>query len=192
MSRLAATYGRNVFALLRTARSPPVALHLASRQQCSHSGSGCLCTGYGHLQPHHAKIRHVHDLEFFTELLLQSTAKIGRQSLLIGWRNLPCGITLEGYRLDDDLVVISPLCSRVEIAKPRLSPADVSGGKEGEIFAQEGCPTLGWCLDRCDFCRRTAGAEQSRQRTVTARPCKTIPLLCHLISRSGLRAHQDD
>ncbi len=33
MSRLAVTYGRNVFALLRTASSPPVALHPASRRR---------------------------------------------------------------------------------------------------------------------------------------------------------------
>jgi hypothetical protein len=33
MSRLTATYGRNVFALLRTASSPPVALHPASRRR---------------------------------------------------------------------------------------------------------------------------------------------------------------
>jgi hypothetical protein len=33
MSRLAATLGRNVFALLRTASSPPVALHPASRRR---------------------------------------------------------------------------------------------------------------------------------------------------------------
>jgi hypothetical protein len=33
MRRLVATYGRNVFALLRTASSPPVALHPASRRR---------------------------------------------------------------------------------------------------------------------------------------------------------------
>jgi hypothetical protein len=33
MSKLVATYGRNVFALLRTASSPPVALHPASRRR---------------------------------------------------------------------------------------------------------------------------------------------------------------
>jgi len=33
MRRLTATYGRNVFALLRTASSPPVALHPASRRR---------------------------------------------------------------------------------------------------------------------------------------------------------------
>ena len=74
-----------------------------------------------------------HDLELFSELLVEGALEIGRQRLLVGGRHLAGLVTPERHGLDEDAFVLLPLRGRVEIAQTRLALADVARRQQARV-----------------------------------------------------------
>lgn len=74
-----------------------------------------------------------HDLELFSELLVEGALEIGRQRLLVGGRHLAGLVSPERHGLDEDAFVLLPLRGRVEVAQTRLALGDVARRQQARV-----------------------------------------------------------